>query len=82
MTNPTTTANRSLASQLVALTKGWGAHTLVPDAEKNRAVEIGVALHAAGGKALMRAAYFSAKAVNRHATVLSAYWGGIGDWRW
>lgn len=78
----TTTANRSLPAQLVALTKGWTQHTLVPDDEKNKAVEIGKALNETGGKALMRAAYFSAKASNKHAAVIASYWVGIGDWKW
>lgn len=80
MTDTTTTDTRSLSSQLVALTKDWGQHTLVPDDKKNRAVEIGKALFEAGGKPKMVEAYYSAKARNRYAAVLQHYWDGIGDW--
>lgn len=77
----TTTANRSLPAQLVALTKGWGAHTLVPDDEKNKAVEIGKALNEAGGRARMIEAYYSAKSSNKHAAIVADYWIEIGNWR-
>lgn len=72
----------ALFVQLAAITASWDQHTLVPDAEKNRAVEIGKALNDAGGFALMQDTYYHAKARNRYAAVLQAYWNGIGDWLW
>lgn len=39
-------------------------------------------LYALGGEALMREAYYDAKAENPAVTVIQAYWDGIGGWRW
>ncbi len=72
----------ALVRQLIELTRQWNEHDLVPKAQQEKCREIGLALNASGGMALMQGAYYEARARNRSASVIQAYWDGIGDWRW
>ena len=71
-----------LFARLCALTKDWNEHDLVPEAQKQECREIGVKLNELGGMQLMTDAYYDAKAHNRCASFIQAYWDGVGDWRW
>ena len=71
-----------LFTQLQELTKRWNDYEDVPRSQQAECRKIGEKIHALGGEALMRDAYYDAKAHNRFCTVVQAYWDGIGDWRW
>ena len=73
---------QELTSRLIDVSRNWNAHDLVPDEQKTRCRKIGEEINAAGGMAAMQTAYYEAKARNRCASVIQAYWDGIGDWRW
>jgi hypothetical protein len=79
MTAPTRDA---LVEQLCVLTSRWNAYEDVPLSQQRECKHIGKALHAIGAEALMRSAYYEAKARNTSASIIQAYWDGIGDWRW
>ena len=72
----------ALTAQLVTLVKDWNYHDLISDEQKKECREIGRKLNAIGGMVAMRDAYYAAKATNRCASTLDAYWDGIGEWRW
>lgn len=72
----------ALIAQLCELTKRWTPYEDVPMSQQHECRDIGRKLHAIGAEALMRDAYYQATAENRAATVIAAYWDGIGDWRW
>ena len=82
VTDPRKTApgRSAIFAELAALTATWDQHTLIPDAEKNRALALGKQLNEIGGRSLMQDAYYHAKARNRCASVLQYYWHGIGEW--
>ena len=71
-----------LFAQLCELTKFWNDHEDVPKSQQIKCREIGKQLHALGGTALMRDAYYDARCHNRACIVVQAYSDGIGDWRW
>lgn len=71
-----------LFSELRDLTKRWNAYEDIPRSQQLECKNIGHRLHADGGEALMRDAYYDATADNRAASVIAAYWDGIGEWRW
>lgn len=73
---------RRYTSELVDLTKGWSQFADVPKGQQITCAAIGRRLHSMGGKAAMQEAYYKAKASNRAAGVIAAYWHGIGDWQW
>jgi len=68
--------------ELLALTKGWSQFADVPRGQRQTCAAIGRKLHSMGGKDAMQDAYRKAKAANRAAGVIQAYWHGIGDWQW
>lgn len=68
--------------QLLDLTKRWTPYEDIPGSQQSDCRDIGKKLHGLGGEALMREAYYEATAANRAASVIAAYWDGIGDWRW
>jgi len=72
----------ALTNQLLDLSKRWNIHELVPRSQEAECREIGRKLNTLGGKELMTEAYYAATADNRAASVIAAYWDGIGDWRW
>lgn len=72
----------ALINQLIDLTKRWNSYEDVPKSQQAECRKIGQQLHATGGEALMRAAYYSARDYNRDVHVIQAYWDGIGNWRW
>lgn len=76
------TPENALFEQLRALTKRWNAYEDVPRSQQLECTAIGRGLHGIGGEALMRDAYYDATASNRAASVIAAYWHGIGDWQW
>jgi hypothetical protein len=77
----TTTEVRALYDELLALTGDWSRHDPILRNE-NRVKAIGRRLHELGGEPLMQMAYYHATDANRAATILSALWDGIGEWKW
>ena len=71
-----------LFAQLRELTKRWNEHEDIPKSQQYECREIGRKLNALGGMQLMVDAYYDARAHNRAASTVQAYWDGIGDWRW
>lgn len=78
MTNPSKTE----IEQLLDLTKRWNHYEDVPKSQQYECAEIGRRINASGGFAAMQDAYREAKSHNKAASVVAAYWDGIGDWRW
>lgn len=68
--------------QLLDLTKRWNQFEDIPRSQQLECANIGKALNAQGGMDAMRTAYYEATAKNRAASVIAAYWHGIGDWQW
>jgi hypothetical protein len=73
---------RALFDQLCELTKRWTAHEDIPRSQQLECTDIGKRIHALGKEALMRDAYYHVTRPNRAASVVAAYWHGIGDWQW
>lgn len=73
---------KAAIDQLCELTKRWTTYEDIPRSQQAECRDIGRRLHAFGGEAAMRDAYYEATGRNRAATVLAAYFDGIGDWRW
>lgn len=71
-----------LTDELVNLTQFWTEHEDVPRSQQLKAAEIGRKLNELGGYRFMVDAFYHAKARNRYASTVQAYWDGIGDWRW
>lgn len=71
-----------LANRLKSLTRDWNEHDLVPDIQKAECREIGEALNKLGGMRAMLDGFYAAKERNRCASVIQAYWDGVGEWRW
>ena len=71
-----------LFARLRALTRNWNDFEDIPRSQQLECTAIGKELNDLGGTALMREAYYDAKASNPHVHVIQAYWDGIGDWRW
>lgn len=71
-----------LTDELVNLTQFWNEQEDIPKSQQAACRKIGQKLHEAGGFRFMVDAYYHAKARNRHASTVQAYWDGIGDWRW
>ena len=69
-------------ADLIALTTHWTEHEDVPGSQEGKCKEIGRRLHELGGMHAMQEAYREAKATNRAASVVQAFWHGIGDWQW
>jgi hypothetical protein len=72
----------ALFSQLRELTKRWTVYEDIPKSQQAECRAIGKQLNALGGTALMREAYYDAKAENPAASTVQAYWDGVGEWRW
>jgi hypothetical protein len=75
------TERDQLFGHLRDLVKFWTLHEVPLSSQQSEAKRIGKALHALGGEALMREAYYDAKRSNRAASALQYYWDGIGEWR-
>ena len=73
---------QTLVNRLIDVTANWNEHHLVPEEQKVRCRAIGEALNKAGGLGAMQDAYYAAKARNRCASLVQAYWDGVGEWRW
>ena len=73
---------QALINQLCDLTKRWNEHEDVPPSQQSECKQIGRKLNESGGFKLMQNAYYEATAQNRAASVVAAYFDGIGDWRW
>lgn len=73
---------KAAIGQLCELTKRWTAFEDIPRSQQIECRDIGRRLHAIGGDAAMRDAYYEATGHNRAATVIAAYFDGIGEWRW
>lgn len=71
-----------LTLRLIALTAEWNEHEDVPKSQQYKCRAIGEALHELGGMDMMVEAYRDVHRLNRAATVVQAYWDGIGDWQW
>lgn len=72
----------SIVTELKTLTANWNQTDLVPKDQQEKCKDIGRRLNEIGGVSLMRDAYYAAHGANRCASVIQAYWDGIGDWRW
>lgn len=68
--------------QLCELTKRWNQHEDIPRSQQLECAEIGKRINARGGMAAMQEAYYAAKRRNTAASVIAAYWHGVGDWQW
>ena len=75
-------ARTDLFTALAALSDQWAMDGQVPGFQIAECVAIGRELYNLGGEALMQEAYYHAKGSNRCASVIQAYWDGIGDWQW
>jgi hypothetical protein len=72
---------RALYDELLDLTREWTRHDrILPNEARVKA--IGRRLYELGGEPLMQMAYYHATDANRAATALSAFWDGIGEWKW
>lgn len=71
-----------LILRLITLTTEWNEHEDVPKSQQYKCRAIGEALHKLGGMSMMVEAYRDVHRLNRAATVVQAYWDGIGDWQW
>lgn len=80
MTEPDTLG--SLTDELVNLTQFWNDYEDIPESQQKLCRRIGERLNAVGGFRSMVDAYYHAKARNRHAMTVQAYWDGVGEWRW
>ena len=72
----------ALTAQLCELTKRWNTWQDIPRSQQLECKKIGERLNAVGGKAMMTDAYYEAKSFNAAASVVRAYWNGVGDWLW
>lgn len=68
--------------ELEKLTETWRDLTKISESQKADCREIGEKLDKLGGKVIMEYAYDKVTSNNHAAIVISAYWDGIGDWRW
>lgn len=75
-------SNDALFKRLSTLIKDWNEFDLVPDEQKEEAKQIGELLYKQGGHQLMMDGYYHVKQQNRCASVLQAFWDGIGVWQW
>ena len=75
-------AIKTATDQLCELTKRWTTFEDIPRSQQAECRNIGRKLHTLGGEQAMRDAFYEATARNRAATVLAAYFDGIGEWRW
>jgi hypothetical protein len=72
---------QDLYDELLYVTHDWTRHArILPNEERARA--LGRRLYEIGGEGLMQMAYYRATGANPAATVLSALWDGIGEWKW
>ena len=71
-----------LVEQLCDLTKRWTPHEDVRKSEQSECIVIGRAIYATGGHQAMVDACREAHARNSAASVVAAFWHGIGDWQW
>lgn len=72
----------ALIAELEEIVKNWNEHDLIPAAQEARCRAIGRRLNELDGKYAMERAYRDARLVTRCASILAAYWDGIGEWRW
>lgn len=72
----------ALIAELENMVQTWNEVDLIPVKEEQRCRAIGKRLHEIDGVPAMTRAYRDARLVNRCASVLAAYWDGIGEWRW
>jgi hypothetical protein len=72
----------ALILELENMVRDWNQQDLIPAPQEARCRAIGKRLHEIDGEPAMRRAYRDARLVNLCASVLAAYWDGIGDWRW
>lgn len=75
-------SNQSAIEQLCELTKRWTIYEDIPISQQQECRNIGRVIYSLGAEPLMREAYYTAKGLNPAASVVAAYWDGIGDWRW
>ena len=73
---------KAASEQLCELTKRWTIHEDIPRSQQSECRDIGRKLHGFGGEAAMRDAYYEAIGRNRAASMVAAYFDGIGEWRW
>lgn len=71
-----------LTAHLCTLVAPWTQDGLHSDETKADCRRVGERLNKIGGMEAMINAYYEAKASNRCASVVQAYWDGIGDWQW
>lgn len=82
MSDKTETTAEGLTKQLFDLTKDWNEFDLVPKSQQAECRAIGEKLNSLGGLTLMQEVYRATHAKNRCASVIQAYWDGIGLWSW
>lgn len=73
---------QNLTARLCRMVEPWTTDGLHSTTTKAICRRIGMQINEIGGKPAMITAYYDAKAVNRCASVIQAYWDGIGDWQW
>jgi hypothetical protein len=75
-------SQQSAIDQLCELTKRWNIYEDVPKSQQAECRAIGLVIYELGQEPLMREAYYTAKGLNKAASVVAAYWDGIGGWQW
>lgn len=81
--NATTGLTKAKATKrLISLSASWNEYDLVPKDQQAECRQLGERLDEIGGMEAMIDAYYAAKAKNRCASAIQAYWDGVGDWRW
>lgn len=71
----------ALILELEGIVQGWNETDLIAKSQESRCRAIGHRLHELDGEEAMRRAYRDSRLINRCASVLAAYWDGIGEWR-
>ncbi len=75
-------SDAKLTADLCRLTAGFNEFDIPGKFIRERIRVIGGRLNDSGGIQAMRGAYYQAKRENPYASIIQAYWDGIGDWRW
>jgi hypothetical protein len=75
-------AEEDVTDRLLELTKTWTHFEDVRRTEQEECKRLGKRLNELGGQPLMVQVCREVHAANPAASVLAAYWEGIGDWQW
>jgi hypothetical protein len=71
-----------VTDRLLEITKTWTHYEDIRRTEQEECKRLGKQLNEIGGYPLMLRICREVHAANPAASVLAAYWDGIGDWQW